>query len=204
MEEAGADASAGRVSDCSTRTVGPRASRYQARESPPRQEGQPQDPGYGALFFQDNNDNITQQFDNSSVLGTADYPAPEQGTDSHNVDIRADTTPRLTFFLLTGVGVRRGTVTQKLLWHQISAPKSARVGEVPASGRDHREDDCEDRGRPLSIAPGTGGVLTVAGVRADRQDRSSRNHRQHWAGGNVRLLHARMASRRCRRTGRRP
>lgn len=82
-----------------------------------------------ALFFQDNNDNITKDFDDASVLGTADYLAPEQGIDSHKVDIRADIYALgLTFFfLLTRQSAYgEGTVTQKLLWHQMKKPKSVR------------------------------------------------------------------------------
>jgi serine/threonine protein kinase len=90
-----------------------------------------------ALFFQDTNDNITKQFDNSAVLGTADYLAPEQSMDSHAVDIRADIySLGLTFFyLLTGeLPYGEGSVTQKLLWHQMKKPKSVREfrPDIPA------------------------------------------------------------------------
>src|SRR5207247_730125 len=42
-----------------------------------------------ARFFNDQDDMLTQKYD-ENVLGTADYLAPEQALDSHNVDIRAD------------------------------------------------------------------------------------------------------------------
>src|SRR5579872_1215631 len=42
-----------------------------------------------ARFFNDEEDILTKKFD-ENVLGTADYLAPEQAIDSHQVDIRAD------------------------------------------------------------------------------------------------------------------
>ena len=42
-----------------------------------------------ARFFNDEDDILTRKFD-ETVLGTADYLAPEQAIDSHTVDIRAD------------------------------------------------------------------------------------------------------------------
>ncbi|HEV8062472.1 MAG TPA: protein kinase, partial [Gemmataceae bacterium] len=41
-----------------------------------------------ARFFHEENESITQKYD-ETVLGTADYLAPEQILDSHSVDIRA-------------------------------------------------------------------------------------------------------------------
>ncbi len=43
-----------------------------------------------ARFFQDSTDDLTRKLADSSVLGTADYVAPEQALDSHEADIRAD------------------------------------------------------------------------------------------------------------------
>jgi len=43
-----------------------------------------------ARFFQDPNDDLTRKLADCSVLGTADYIAPEQAIDSHEADIRAD------------------------------------------------------------------------------------------------------------------
>src|SRR5262245_22256905 len=43
-----------------------------------------------ALILRDNRDQLTKQFDDKSVLGTADYLSPEQAMNSHEVDIRAD------------------------------------------------------------------------------------------------------------------
>jgi serine/threonine protein kinase len=90
-----------------------------------------------ALFFQEQGESLTTQYDASQVLGTADYLAPEQVGDSHGVDIRADIySLGLTFFFLLtskspyGEG---GSVAQKLLWHQLRPAKSVRElrPEVP-------------------------------------------------------------------------
>lgn len=89
-----------------------------------------------AVFFQEQ-ESVTKQYDANAVLGTADYLAPEQALNSHNVDIRADIySLGLTFyFLLTGKNpYAGGTVAQKLLWHQLREVKPVRElrPEVPA------------------------------------------------------------------------
>ena len=89
-----------------------------------------------ARFFKDDADQLTMQYDASSVLGTADYLAPEQALDSHGVDIRADIySLGITFyFLLAGKSpFEDGTVAQKLIWHQVRQPKAIREvrPEVP-------------------------------------------------------------------------
>ena len=43
-----------------------------------------------ARFAHEGGEAITSKFDEKSVLGTADYMAPEQAMSSHDVDIRAD------------------------------------------------------------------------------------------------------------------
>ncbi|HLW66452.1 MAG TPA: protein kinase [Gemmataceae bacterium] len=78
-----------------------------------------------ARFFHDEDDLLTRKYD-ESVLGTADYLAPEQAIDSHNVDIRADiySLGATFYFLLTGSPpFTEGTVAQKLIWHQTRDPK---------------------------------------------------------------------------------
>jgi serine/threonine protein kinase len=78
-----------------------------------------------ARFFNDEDDILTKKFD-ETVLGTADYLAPEQAVDSHGVDIRADiySLGATFYFLLAGrTPFGEGTVTQKLLWHQSRKPK---------------------------------------------------------------------------------
>jgi serine/threonine protein kinase len=62
-----------------------------------------------------------------NVLGTADYLAPEQAKDSHNVDKRADiySLGCTLYFLLTGhAPFPEGTVYQRILKHQTEPPKS--------------------------------------------------------------------------------
>jgi eukaryotic-like serine/threonine-protein kinase len=78
-----------------------------------------------ARFFNDEEDILTKKYDDS-VLGTADYLAPEQAVDSHEVDVRADiySLGATFYFLLTGrTPFGDGTVAQKLLWHQSRQPK---------------------------------------------------------------------------------
>jgi serine/threonine protein kinase len=78
-----------------------------------------------ARFFHDEDDMLTKKYD-ENVLGTADYLAPEQATDSHGVDIRADiySLGATLYFCLTGrTPFAEGTVAQKLIWHQTRLPK---------------------------------------------------------------------------------
>src|SRR5262249_28254454 len=82
-----------------------------------------------ARFFNDEQDALTKQYDANSVLGTADYLAPEQAIDSHGVDIRADiySLGMTLYFLLAGQSpFQDGTVAQKLIWHQVRQPKPLR------------------------------------------------------------------------------
>src|SRR5262249_15389103 len=86
-------------------------------------------------FFYDEEDILTKKYD-ENVLGTADYLAPEQATDSHAVDIRADiySLGATFYFCLTGrTPFQDGTVAQKLIWHQTRLPKAIRSlrPEVP-------------------------------------------------------------------------
>jgi serine/threonine protein kinase len=81
-----------------------------------------------ARFFHDEEDILTKKYD-ESVLGTADYLAPEQALDSHGVDIRADiySLGATVYFCLTGQPpFNEGTVAQKLIWHQTRQPKPVR------------------------------------------------------------------------------
>jgi serine/threonine-protein kinase len=66
---------------------------------------------------------------NETVLGTADYLAPEQAVDSHNTDHRADiySLGCTFYFLLTGhPPFCEGSVAQRLLNHQMKAPPPIR------------------------------------------------------------------------------
>jgi serine/threonine protein kinase len=86
-----------------------------------------------ARFTQEENFVLTQQ---DTVLGTADYIAPEQTRDSHRVDIRADlySLGATFYYLLTGRTIfPKGTVAQKLVWLQTQEPPSVSLfrPEVP-------------------------------------------------------------------------
>jgi serine/threonine protein kinase len=81
-----------------------------------------------ARFFNDDEDALTRKYD-ETVLGTADYLAPEQALDSHGVDIRADVygLGGTFYYLLTGQPpFPEGTIAQKLLWHQTREPTPLR------------------------------------------------------------------------------
>jgi formylglycine-generating enzyme required for sulfatase activity/WD40 repeat protein/serine/threonine protein kinase len=65
---------------------------------------------------------LTQE---GTIMGTPDYIAPEQARDSHSADIRADlySLGCTLYFLLTGkVPFPGGSVTEKLLKHQLDMP----------------------------------------------------------------------------------
>lgn len=89
-----------------------------------------------ARFFNDQTDMLTIKYDDKIVLGTADYVAPEQVANSHDVDIRADiyALGASFYFLLAGhPPFPNGTVSQKLLWHRTKDPTPIRQvrPEVP-------------------------------------------------------------------------
>lgn len=89
-----------------------------------------------ARFFCDEEDPLTLKFDGNNVLGTADYVAPEQALNSHEVDSRADiySLGATFYFLLAGRALfPEGKITQKLIWHQTRQPASLRQlrPEVP-------------------------------------------------------------------------
>ncbi|HEY1378630.1 MAG TPA: serine/threonine-protein kinase [Gemmataceae bacterium] len=80
-----------------------------------------------AFLLGEDADSPTRKFDENAVLGTADYLAPEQAIDSHQVDIRADiySLGATLYFLLTGRALFDcSTVAQKLLAHQVKDPPS--------------------------------------------------------------------------------
>src|SRR5205085_9868735 len=90
-----------------------------------------------ARFFRDEQDVLTKKYD-ETVLGTADYLAPEQATDSHTVDIRADIYGLGCTFYFTLTGrppFPEGSVAQKLIWHQSKQPTPIRElrPDVPAA-----------------------------------------------------------------------
>jgi serine/threonine-protein kinase len=80
---------------------------------------------------------LTRQLDSRSILGTADYVAPEQAIDSSGVDIRADiyALGATLYFLLAGRPLfPEGRTAQKLVWQQIREPDriDALRSDVPA------------------------------------------------------------------------
>src|SRR5262245_51359885 len=81
-----------------------------------------------ARFFHDEEDNLTRMND-ENVLGTADYLAPEQAVDSHDVDIRADiySLGCTFYFLLSGKAPYADrSITEKLVCHQTQSPQAIR------------------------------------------------------------------------------
>jgi serine/threonine protein kinase len=80
------------------------------------------DMGLARFAEKDKNESLTERYDTNSVLGTADYLAPEQAVDSSTVDIRADlyALGGTLHFLLTGrPPFSAPTVAEKLLAHQM-------------------------------------------------------------------------------------
>lgn len=78
-----------------------------------------------ARFLTNRRDQLTEKYDENTILGTADFLSPEQGLKSHTVDIRADiySLGATLYYLLTGrTPYEGGTVTQKLLAVQLKDP----------------------------------------------------------------------------------
>jgi serine/threonine protein kinase len=89
-----------------------------------------------ARFFSDGDDPLTLRFDDKCILGTADYVAPEQAINSHEVDGRADvySLGATFYFLLAGQPMfPEGKAAQKLIAHQVREPVAVREvrPEVP-------------------------------------------------------------------------
>jgi serine/threonine protein kinase len=78
-----------------------------------------------ARFFHDTQDKLTEEYNGGSILGTADYLAPEQALDSHRATVQADIygLGATFYFLLAGrAPFEDGTLSQKMLWHQVRQP----------------------------------------------------------------------------------
>jgi eukaryotic-like serine/threonine-protein kinase len=89
-----------------------------------------------ARFYHTDDDMLTLKYDEKSVLGTADYVAPEQTVNSHEVDVRADiySLGATFYYLLAGhPPYPEGTIAQKLIAHQTREPTPIRQirPEVP-------------------------------------------------------------------------
>jgi eukaryotic-like serine/threonine-protein kinase len=83
----------------------------------------------GLARFKDDIDLLTLKYDDKNVLGTADYVAPEQALNSHEVDTRCDiySLGATFYFMLTGQPpFPGGKVAQKLIWHQVRQPTPVR------------------------------------------------------------------------------
>jgi serine/threonine protein kinase len=90
-----------------------------------------------ALYQPGGESTVTQQLDSNVVLGTADYLAPEQALNLHEVDGRADvySLGATLYALLAGQPpFPKGTIGQKLMWHQMKEPEpiNAVRPDVPA------------------------------------------------------------------------
>lgn len=86
------------------------------------------DLGLARFFSTSDEESLTIKHD-EKVLGTADYLAPEQAVDSHQVDARADVYSLgcTMYFALTGhPPFTDGTLVQRLLAHQTKSPPSVR------------------------------------------------------------------------------
>jgi serine/threonine protein kinase len=82
-----------------------------------------------ARFLEEGNDALTQRFDGGNVLGTADYVAPEQTRDSHEVDQRCDiyALGGTLYFLLTGKSpFPDGSPADKMIAHRSRKPTPVR------------------------------------------------------------------------------
>jgi eukaryotic-like serine/threonine-protein kinase len=91
-----------------------------------------------ARFYHTDDDMLTKKYDEKSVLGTADYVAPEQTINSHDVDVRADiySLGATFYYLLAGhPPFPEGTISQKLIAHQTRQPTPIRAlrPEVPGA-----------------------------------------------------------------------
>jgi eukaryotic-like serine/threonine-protein kinase len=78
-----------------------------------------------ARFTNDDKDNLTRQHHGKSILGTADYLAPEQAIQADKIDVRADiySLGATLYFLLSGrAPFEQQSVTLKLIAHQLRDP----------------------------------------------------------------------------------
>jgi eukaryotic-like serine/threonine-protein kinase len=88
------------------------------------------DMGLARFYHTEADDMLTLKYDEKSVLGTADYVAPEQCVNSHEVDVRADiySLGCTFYFLLAGhPPFPDGTIAQKLVAHQKRNPTPIRT-----------------------------------------------------------------------------
>lgn len=94
------------------------------------------DLGLAVFMEEKDSDPLTVASRDNVLLGTADYIAPEQALDLHDVDIRADiySLGCTLYYMLSGTPpFPEATVAQKLLFHQMKEPRPIRdlVPTVP-------------------------------------------------------------------------
>jgi len=82
-----------------------------------------------ALFTQDDQERITERYNDQTLLGTADFISPEQTVLNSEVDIRSDIYClgcTMYFLLTTRVPFDDALIVQKLIGHQQREPKPIR------------------------------------------------------------------------------
>jgi len=89
-----------------------------------------------ALYEDDEDASLTMEY-NDKVLGTADYLAPEQALNSHNVNNRADIYGLgcTLYFLLTGhPPFPDGSIASRIVKHQTTMPADIRIDRPDCPG----------------------------------------------------------------------
>ena len=115
-----------------------------------------------ALFSDDARASLTLEH-NENVLGTADYLAPEQAVDSHDVGPAADIYGLgcTLYFALTGhPPFPHGSLAQRIAGHQSRMPPDicAERPDCPSAGAGHLlQDDAEEAAGPLRFGGRSGG-----------------------------------------------
>jgi eukaryotic-like serine/threonine-protein kinase len=120
-----------------------------------------------AKFYDDAHEASLTVAHQETVLGTADYLAPEQAVDSHKTDHRADiySLGCTFYFLLTGhPPFCEGSVANRLLQHQIKPPPPIRddrpdapdsllaiIDRMMAKDREHRYQSAHDVAEDLTV-----------------------------------------------------
>ena len=87
----------------------------------------------GLALFREEEESLTMAH-NEKVIGTADYLAPEQAINSHDVDHRADIYAMgctLYFFLTGKPPFSEGTLAQRIALHQTSEPDPIERSDCP-------------------------------------------------------------------------